>query len=253
MSLEDIDGCVQGLDRVLSRLEGVRKLSTPGWIARCPAHHDRHPSLSIGVGKDCRVLLKCHAGCPVERIVEALGLAMTDLFSSRSLSQKQARAARPGITVLGLAEDKALPWQLLVNTGVLDEPNGSVRITYYLHDGTRAPRYRIRTTLTAKEGSIWNQEEGEIVPYGLERLDEARKEGQLILVEGESDTWTLWFHRRHALGIPGAEMAKTLKRDYLEGIRQLYVIQERDVGGPPSSGTSLRSCAPGSGRDAPTR
>jgi len=124
-----------------------------------------------------------------------------------------------------------LPWQLLVNAGVLDEPNGSVRITYYLSNGTPAPRYRIRTALEAREGSLWSRGEGEIVPYGLERLEVARKLGQLVLVEGESDVWTLVYHKFPVLGIPGAEMVKTLKQDYLEGIHQLAVIQEPDTGG----------------------
>ncbi len=230
MSLaEDIDRGAQGLERVLSRLDHVRKLSTPGWSARCPAHQDRHPSLSVGVGKEGRVLCHCHAGCPPERVVEALGLTMADLFPARAPAR--ARTPRPGITVLDLAVDKGLPWQLLVNADVLDEPHGSVRITYYLPDGTRAPRYRIRTALAAREGSLWNRGEGEIVPYGLERLENARKLGQLVLVEGESDVWTLVFHKIPALGIPGAEMVKTLKPDYLEGIGHLAVIQEPDAGG----------------------
>lgn len=35
----------------------------PRWIARCPAHDDSEPSLSIGTGDDGRVLLHCFAGC----------------------------------------------------------------------------------------------------------------------------------------------------------------------------------------------
>jgi DNA polymerase I-like protein with 3'-5' exonuclease and polymerase domains len=34
-----------------------------GWIAPCPLHDDRKPSLSIGVGKNGKVLVHCHAGC----------------------------------------------------------------------------------------------------------------------------------------------------------------------------------------------
>lgn len=35
----------------------------PRWVARCPAHDDAAPSLSIGTGDDGRVLLHCFAGC----------------------------------------------------------------------------------------------------------------------------------------------------------------------------------------------
>jgi hypothetical protein len=39
------------LQNVLDRLEHVRR-TRKGWIACCPAHDDRHSSLSIGVGDD---------------------------------------------------------------------------------------------------------------------------------------------------------------------------------------------------------
>ena len=54
--------------------------SGDGYIAQCPAHDDEHPSLSIGLGDDGRVLLNCHAGCDTKAVVAALGLTMVDLF-----------------------------------------------------------------------------------------------------------------------------------------------------------------------------
>lgn len=50
-----------------------------GWLARCPAHQDATPSLSITPDND-KVLLHCFAGCTAKAIVEALGLTMADLF-----------------------------------------------------------------------------------------------------------------------------------------------------------------------------
>ena len=67
------------VEMFISRLDKVSG-SAKGWRARCPAHDDRHPSLSIGVGDDDRVLLKCHAGCSTEAVVDALGLTMRDLM-----------------------------------------------------------------------------------------------------------------------------------------------------------------------------
>lgn len=64
---------------VLSRLEAVRR-SGEGWTGRCPAHDDRTPSLTIGVGSDGRVLLYCFAGCAAEEIAGAVGLSLRDLF-----------------------------------------------------------------------------------------------------------------------------------------------------------------------------
>ena len=43
-----------------------------GWMARCPAHDDRKPSLSIRDADDGKVLVRCHAGCDQERVIAAL-------------------------------------------------------------------------------------------------------------------------------------------------------------------------------------
>ena len=52
---------------ILSRLQGVKGVHGQ-WTARCPAHDDQQNSLSVGEGDDGRVLLRCHAGCNVDRI-----------------------------------------------------------------------------------------------------------------------------------------------------------------------------------------
>jgi hypothetical protein len=50
---------------------GGRK-SSRGWIACCPAHDDRRPSLSICDGDDGKLLVHCHAGCGQEDVIAAL-------------------------------------------------------------------------------------------------------------------------------------------------------------------------------------
>lgn len=52
--------------------------SGKGWVARCPAHDDSSPSLSIGEGVDGRLLLTCHAGCTFDEIRAKLGAAVVD-------------------------------------------------------------------------------------------------------------------------------------------------------------------------------
>ena len=57
---------------------GGRKLGS-GWMARCPAHDDREPSLSIRQSDNGKVLVRCHAGCDQEQVIAALrsrGLCM---------------------------------------------------------------------------------------------------------------------------------------------------------------------------------
>jgi 5S rRNA maturation endonuclease (ribonuclease M5) len=61
-----------------ARLDGKR--NGDGWQAKCPAHEDRTPSLSISDGRE-GVLLHCHAGCSIDAICSALGIAKRDLFA----------------------------------------------------------------------------------------------------------------------------------------------------------------------------
>jgi len=73
------------LDSILGKLNKVRR-SGDGWMARCPAHEDRDPSLSISEGTDGAVLLHCHAGCTTEAVVAELGVTLEDLFPPRETS-----------------------------------------------------------------------------------------------------------------------------------------------------------------------
>jgi len=221
------------LDNVLAHLKRVRP-SLRGWTACCPAHADREPSLSIGLGEHGQVLLKCFAGCSLERITEAMGLTLTDLFPDGDSASEKASsngAHHTTITLLDLALEKQLPWKFLFHLGVMEHPSGGLCIPYHLADGILAPRSRIRTALIAREGSRWSKGKGQLVPYGLERLNDARKAGYLVLVEGESDCWTLWYQSFPALGLPGAEMAGVLEESALAGIDRLYIIQEPDTAG----------------------
>lgn len=80
---------------MIARRANARAASS-GWIARCPAHADRSPSLSIREGRDGRTLLRCFAGCDSTAIVRALGLSIADLFETyrpvRGLRQRALTA-----------------------------------------------------------------------------------------------------------------------------------------------------------------
>jgi hypothetical protein len=67
------------LERVLALLAGVRAVRS-GYIACCPAHDDRSPSLAVSEGLDGRILLHCRAGCATDDVLAACGLDWTDLF-----------------------------------------------------------------------------------------------------------------------------------------------------------------------------
>lgn len=66
---------------ILERLDMVRKTGSNKWIARCPAHQDGTPSLSVTeVSSGERVLIHCHAGCGALDILESVGLDWSALY-----------------------------------------------------------------------------------------------------------------------------------------------------------------------------
>lgn len=62
------------IETILERLQGKRRNGT-GWMALCPMHADKNPSLSIDV-RDGKILVHCHAGCSQERVLENLGIGV---------------------------------------------------------------------------------------------------------------------------------------------------------------------------------
>lgn len=69
---------------LLSRLDKVKPTGPGRWIARCPAHDDRGPSLSIRELEDGRVLLHDFGQeCSADDIAAAVGLTLSDLFPPR--------------------------------------------------------------------------------------------------------------------------------------------------------------------------
>jgi hypothetical protein len=72
---------VSAAAKLLDRLDRVKDTGAGRWLARCPAHEDRSPSLSIRES-DGRVLVWCFAGCGALNVVQAVGLSMSDLFEA---------------------------------------------------------------------------------------------------------------------------------------------------------------------------
>lgn len=84
----------EGIDGLLSRLERVRQTGPGRWIARCPGHDDRGPSLSLCETDDGRTLIHCFAGCELGAILAALGLTLADLFPDRGGHHRPAGRPR---------------------------------------------------------------------------------------------------------------------------------------------------------------
>ena len=83
------------MDELRSRLGSVRPTAR-GYVALCPAHADRNPSLSVAEADDGKLLIKCFAGCDATDIVAALGLELSNLYPDwKPRSQRRPVAPKP--------------------------------------------------------------------------------------------------------------------------------------------------------------
>jgi hypothetical protein len=76
------------IEGLLDRLERVRKAGA-GFVARCPGHLDRSPSLSIREADDGRILVHDFGGCSVLDVVASIGLKLRDLFPDDGLHRRR--------------------------------------------------------------------------------------------------------------------------------------------------------------------
>ena len=77
---------MSGADKLLSRLDGVKRTGPGKWAAKCPGHADRRASLAIKETDDGRVLAHCFAGCSISEVVGTIGLELSDLFPAKAIS-----------------------------------------------------------------------------------------------------------------------------------------------------------------------
>lgn len=166
------------IDKVLDRIDGVDRSN----MARCPAHDDKNPSLSIREGNEGRALLKCHAGCAYEDILAAMGLERKDLNPNSGETRS---------------------WEIR-------DANGELKGTHHRkdkQDGTKQVWWR---------GPNGKKKLGtgtaDLPLYGADRLDGA---GWVVLAEGEPATDALLDAGIPALGtVTGA--SKTPSPEALE-------------------------------------
>lgn len=78
-----------------------------GWSARCPAHNDRNPSLSISEGSEGQALVHCHAGCGFDDIVEAIGLQTNEMFPVACDTSRVPARSKPK----SVARDNGHAWK----------------------------------------------------------------------------------------------------------------------------------------------
>jgi hypothetical protein len=181
------------IGQFLGRLERVRK-TTEGWMAACPAHEDRVPSLGVAVGEEGRILLRCHADCELDAVVAALGLRVSDLFAEAPASRE---VMRPALEVPPVAEwlrdVRRLP-DAEISRMWATETLGAPAVVFPYRDAGGAIVYQKLRSLSVKK--FWRRPSGrESILYGLAELADAGSE-RVVVVEGELDV-----HALRAVGI----------------------------------------------------
>ena len=139
----------------------------------------------------------------------------------------------PGCTLATYAEAKRLSPQFLNSMGIEEISylgNPAVKIPYYDATGQEVA-VRFRIVLEGKDKFRWRKGDKPLL-YGVNRIDDARKNGFVVLVEGESDCHTLWHEGFPAIGLPGAGTWNE-QRDAatFAGVETIYAVIEPDQGG----------------------
>jgi DNA-binding transcriptional ArsR family regulator len=220
------------LQNVLERLNGVRQQHDGTWMALCPAHDDKGPSLHVSLQGE-RVLLHCFGGCSFEAVCRALNIEPKDLFLHEEPGGNHYHEGE-GLTFEAFARAKCLESELLrqaqVTQGVY-QGKPAVLFRYRDSEGElQAIRYR--TALTGDRFRWQRGAEPKKLAYGQWWLPYWREKGRrvVVLVEGETDALTLWQAGIPALGIAGANSLNEYHLKLLEGF-EVVIWQEPDSGG----------------------
>ena len=93
---------------LINRLEGVRQTGHGRWVAKCPCHEDRRPSLAITEKSDGAVLINDFGGCGAAEVLAAVGLDFSVLFPPRADWECSGKAPRRERATLAPADALAL-------------------------------------------------------------------------------------------------------------------------------------------------
>lgn len=158
------------LAEILECFGAVPLRSRPGtWVARCPAHDDHAPSLSLWLGRDGRLMLGCWTGCEKSRILACKGMRMRDLFPPRTEGAYGARC------------HDVLPPRRVVTTYDYCDETGTL-----LYQAVRyEPKDFRQRRPDGAGGWTWNLDGVRLVLYRLPELLAAPPAATIFVCEGE--------------------------------------------------------------------
>lgn len=163
---------------LLPRLEGVKNQGGY-FVARCPAHDDHEPSLSITPGKTQPIVLRCHAGCQTEDILAALDLTWDDISLPKE-EQKDDGEWTPVGPASHVYDYRDEDGKLLFQVLRVPQPGGQKTFRQRVPD------------VTAKNDWRWSLGDVKRVIYRLPEIIEALDGGEVIYIaEGEKDVEAL--------------------------------------------------------------
>jgi uncharacterized protein (DUF927 family) len=225
-------------ERFYSRyLKNMKKTGTDKISAQCPFHDDQHNSFWFRIQNGC---WKCEAGCGsgnaimfLEKIEKISGKeAYKKLLKEAGLLKDDEKKEKlMKYTLDDYSKEKKIPLEFLSQICNMKQEDKNKRYIsiYYRDEQSNIVSVRKRFHPKSKKRFAWVTG-AKIVPYGLWRLSEFNKD-YIILVEGESDTQTLWYHGYQALGIAGASNLRCEDFKHLEKFEKVYIWQEPDRGG----------------------
>lgn len=73
----------------LNKLNKVQGRGRDSWVACCPSHDDKNPSLKVDIKND-KILIKCWSGCSTEDILGSVGMDFDDIFPDKAIYHRSS-------------------------------------------------------------------------------------------------------------------------------------------------------------------